>query len=283
MHHREYIVKKIFLFLAALALLLSTPAALSENKISYFGFYGGVDSNNRVINPATIMVDGEPVGFYTTANPRAYFYVEFETIQSPYELTLKWVDPDGKETLSTIKRTQPGVLSNVWFWWSLVLSENSTPGVWEVVLYNNNEPLLQSNFILQTPQNIVDRLSQLVDENDRLSSELEKSTAEIERLGDELSKASAQAERLQSEKTQLQNDLASARESLNKASTELDQVKTNNKQLTEQLNAVKNLVSSLEQQRMLLIALTIVVAVAAVAVTSIISRRRKQLPPPPSA
>lgn len=261
---------------------MSAPAALSENRISRFGFYGGVDSNNRVINPATIMVDDEAVGFYTTANPRAYFYVEFETIQSPYELTLKWVDPDGKETLSTIKRTQSGVLNNVWFWWSMVLRENSTPGVWEVVLYYNNEPLLRSNFILQTPQNIVDRFSQLVDENERLASELEKSTAEIERIGDELTKASAQVERLQSEKTQLQSVLASTRESLNKASTELDQVKANNTQLTEQLNAGKNLVSSLEQQRMVLIASNIVIAVAAIAVTSVVARRRKQLPPPPS-
>ncbi|MEM1946375.1 MAG: hypothetical protein QXK69_04935 [Candidatus Caldarchaeum sp.] len=65
-------------------------------RLSKYGFYGAVDSRNCVMKPANVVVDGGVYGFLTTANPRAYFYVEFKTVRAPFELLFKWVDTEGK-------------------------------------------------------------------------------------------------------------------------------------------------------------------------------------------
>ncbi|MCS7138149.1 MAG: hypothetical protein NZ941_07260 [Candidatus Caldarchaeum sp.] len=275
-------MKNLFLLLTIVVCLFLIPAASSQDAvISYYGFYGSVDSNNRVINPATVVVEDQVFGFYTTANPRAYFYVEFKTIKAPYELLLKWIGPDGQEFASPIRRTEPGVITDAWFWWSLTLNEELTAGVWRVVLLYNNQKILESSFMLQKPQTVVSRIGELVEENEKLAAELEDSKAEVKTLKENLTTASSRVQQLEAEKSLMQTEIAGLRESLSKTSAELTQAQSSNNQLSQRLASETNRADSLEQQRTVLAASNAVVAAAAVAAV-VFSRRRKHLPPPPS-
>lgn len=274
-------MKNTALFLLFTASLLLIPSAFSQDIVlSSYGFYGAVDSNNRVINPATVVVDDEVFGFYTTANPRAYFYIEVKSIKAPFELLLKWVDPEGREIVSPIRRTQPGMVTDTWFWWSLTLNEELTAGIWRVVLLYNNQKILESYFMLQKPQTVVNRISELIEENEKLESELMQSKAEVKTLNENLARVSSQVQQLESEKSRMQTEMAGLRESLSKTSAELAQAQSSNKQLSERLASETGRANSLEQQRTALAASNTVVAAAAAA-TIVFTRRRKPLPPPP--
>lgn len=78
-----------------LAITLAPVAKAQDAVIKEYGFYGAVDDQSNFINPATVVVEDTPVGFFTTANPRAYLYIKFETIKAPFEIIFEWVDPEG--------------------------------------------------------------------------------------------------------------------------------------------------------------------------------------------
>ncbi|MEM2225067.1 MAG: hypothetical protein QXR47_03060 [Candidatus Caldarchaeum sp.] len=65
-----------------------------------------------------------------------------------------------------------------------------------VLLYNNRE-ILEASFVLQTPQNVINRITSLVEENEELAWRLEKSEAEAETLNENLAKARSQLQQLE--------------------------------------------------------------------------------------
>ncbi|MEM2973525.1 MAG: hypothetical protein QXS50_05175 [Candidatus Caldarchaeum sp.] len=271
-----------YLFLAVVILLLAPAQALSQEgpEVAKYGFYGAVDSRNLVMNPANVVVDGEVYGFFTTANPRAYFHVEFKTIRAPFELLFKWVDPDGKTTEIPWRNTQQGVFNDYWVWTSIAINENRTLGVWQVVLLYNNREILEASFVLQTPQNVINRITSLVEENEELAGRLEKSEAEAKTRNEDLAKARSQLQQLETENSRLQTSVNELRNSLSKTTAELQQAQSENKKLAEQLTQEVSKTASLEQQRLILIAAA-VVAAAAGAVAAVLGRRGRGLPPPP--
>lgn len=277
-------MKKSFLVSVVVAsVLLIQVASAQDVQISSYGFYGGLDANNRVVNSATVIWDDEPLGFFTTANPKVYFYIEFKTLKAPFELMLKWVDPNGKEINYPIRNSQQGVLRDVWFWWSITLNEESTLGVWHVILTYNNQKIVESDFIVQTPQNIVTRITELLEQNERLEVDLEKAVKQVELLETDLEKTNLMLKQANEEKTKLQAETSELKQSLSKALTDLDQARSINKQLSEQLTAERNKASELENQRMLLIATNVVVAVVAAAAVVVTKSRKPSPPPPPRA
>jgi len=65
-----------------------------------------------------------------------------------------------------------------------------------VLLYNNRE-ILEASFVLQTPQNVINRITSLVEENEELAWRLEKSEAEAETLNENLAKARSLLQQLE--------------------------------------------------------------------------------------
>ncbi|MEM2096440.1 MAG: hypothetical protein QXX19_03170 [Candidatus Caldarchaeum sp.] len=267
--------------LVLVGVLLWLPSAFSQDVVvKDYGFYGAVDSRNMVTNPATVVVDGQKIGFFTTANSRAYLYVLFESIKSPYDLLFRWVGPKGEVIEVPLRSTQQGVFTSYWVWSSLAINENRSLGLWNVVVLYNNRQILEASFVLQTPQIVIDRINELLEENEKLASELEASKTEVKTLNENLAKTSGQLQQIQSEKSRLESDLRDLTDRLSKTNSELQQAQATNKQLSDKLAQEIDKSNSLEQQRLLLVAAT-VVAAAVGGVAAVMGRRGRSPPPPP--
>lgn len=79
----------------------------------------------------------------------------------------------------------------------MAIDYNQPLGVWQVVLLYNNREILEASFVLQTPQNVINRITSLVEENEELAWRLEKSEAEAETLNENLAKARSQLQQLE--------------------------------------------------------------------------------------
>jgi len=79
----------------------------------------------------------------------------------------------------------------------MAIDYNQPLGVWQVVLLYNNREILEASFVLQTPQNVINRITSLVEENEELAWRLEKSEAEAETLNENLAKARSLLQQLE--------------------------------------------------------------------------------------
>jgi hypothetical protein len=263
-------MKYVVVTILILAVMLAPAAIAQEIKIASYGFYGGVDNNNNPVNPATVVVDGTSIGFFTTANPYAYFYIVFDSISAPFELVFQWVDPNGEKINIPITNSQPGVFTSYWAWSRIALNENRTLGLWTLNLYYNGEKILEEPLFLQTPANIVDRLNELTSENERLSSQLETATRQL----DELKTRFNQQE---SELSTLRMDLKAAQDENNALKNSLQQTKDENIELKEKLASETARLGGLEQQRVIFIITTGIMAAVAAVIAAVSRRGRTPL------
>ncbi|MEM4297352.1 MAG: hypothetical protein QW815_03170, partial [Nitrososphaerota archaeon] len=152
----------------------------------------------------------------------------------------------------------------------LILNEDRPLGVWTVNIYYNNEKILEAPFLLQTPQNIANRINQLTAENEHLTSELKTAMDQLEDLR-------TQNNQLESQLSNLRADINTAQAENNALKNTLEQAQAENRNLSDKLSTETARANSLEQQRLIFMITTGVMAAVA-AIVAVVGRRGRTVP-----
>lgn len=276
--------KGFYLFVGILSIMLvltflGPMVSAAGYKIGYYTLARSVTKTGEPIGQPVFEVESGLGAVFLTIDDYIYSYVNFKEAVGPYTLKTEWYDPSGKLYASTeLKEETSKTFNDYWAWSRILVAgklDEENVGVWSVVTYFNNEPIIIAKFLLLTPDLVwffTKGYGEMSEENEVLRGIL----TEYE---DKLQLYEEKIKNLESNLSEANSKLAETSRELSRVSSERDGLKAEASSLQIKSQQLENQVNDLSFQRFILIAIAVSTSILTVAVLMI--KRRQPTPPPP--
>ncbi|MCF8884392.1 MAG: hypothetical protein QXE67_00310 [Nitrososphaerota archaeon] len=275
--------KSFYLFVGMLSIMLllvflGPIVSAVDYRIGYYTLARSVTKTGEPIGQPVFEVDSGLGGVFLTIDEFVYSYVKFEQITGPYALKVEWYSPDGKLYYSGEFKEESGKSLTDWWMWTRIgvagkLGEEHI-GVWKIVTYFNDKPIIIAKFLLLTPELVwffTREYGRISEENEALREMFIEYEQRVKSL--ELDKA-----KLEDNLSEVNSKFTETFQELSRVSFERDNLKAEVSSLQIKSQQLENQVNDLSYQRLILIAIAVLTSISA---TIILVIKRKQITPPP--